>query len=151
MDLGSIDSLGASSRDLAWRMRCALVSVSLRVCLQADDDVVYQKEPRFSRQVVAEFTFEQASETPYVLLPFIFEPGREALFKLSILSDDRDDDGEPDFGFQAREEGVGRSVRWGRVRLRSGEVGRGGEGMGWSGKGGLLRGEKTGEQRAKSG
>ena len=30
---------------------------------------------------------------PYILMPFMFEPGREALFKLTILSDDRDDDG----------------------------------------------------------
>jgi len=62
-------------------------------------DFVFCKEPRYSRQVVAEYTFEKASPTPYVLLPFIFEPGREALFKLTILSDDRDDDGQPDFGF----------------------------------------------------
>ena len=47
-----------------------------------------------------EYTFEKPSETPYVLMPFIFEPGREALFKLTILSDDRDDDGIPDFGFE---------------------------------------------------
>ena len=52
-------------------------------------------------QVIVEYTFEEASETPYVLLPYIFEPGREALFKFTILSDDRDDDGIPDFGFQA--------------------------------------------------
>ena len=51
-------------------------------------------------QVITEYTFEEASDTPYVLLPFMFEPGREALFKLTILSDDRDDDGIPDFGFQ---------------------------------------------------
>jgi len=33
-------------------------------------------------------------------MPFMFEPGRESLFKLTILSDDREDDGVPDFGFQ---------------------------------------------------
>lgn len=50
-------------------------------------------------QAIAEYTFEEASETPFILLPFIFEPGREALFKLTLLSDDRDDDGVPDFDF----------------------------------------------------
>jgi len=62
-------------------------------------DFVFCKEPRFSRQVVCEYTFETASDTPYVLVPYMFEPGREAMFKLTILSDDRDDDGEADFGF----------------------------------------------------
>lgn len=33
-------------------------------------------------------------------MPFIFEPGRESLFKFTLLSDDRDDDGEPDFFFE---------------------------------------------------
>jgi hypothetical protein len=61
---------------------------------------VFCKEPRFSKQVVTEYTFEHASTTPYVIMPFIFEPGREQLFKFTILSDDRDDDGEPDFFFQ---------------------------------------------------
>ena len=51
-------------------------------------------------QVLAEYTFEEASDTPYILLPYMFEPGREAVFKLTILSDDRDDDGVADFGFQ---------------------------------------------------
>ena len=38
---------------------------------------------------------------PLVWIPpiAVFEAGREALFKLTILSDDRDDDGVPDFGF----------------------------------------------------
>ena len=40
-----------------------------------------------------------ASPVPYVIMPFMFEPGRESLFKFTILSDDRDDDGEPDFEF----------------------------------------------------
>jgi len=63
-------------------------------------DFVFCKEPRFSKQVVTEYTFEEASVTPFVIVPFIFEPGREQLFKFTILSDDRDDDGEPDFFFQ---------------------------------------------------
>jgi len=62
-------------------------------------DFVFCKEPRFSRQVTVEYTFEKSSETPYILMPFLFEPGRESLFKLTLLSDDRDDDGIPDFGF----------------------------------------------------
>ena len=52
-------------------------------------------------QVLAEYTFEKASETPYVLMPFVFEPGREMLFRFTLLSDDRDDDGEPDFIFSS--------------------------------------------------
>ena len=62
-------------------------------------DFVFIKEPRYTRQVCCEYTFEEACATPYILMPFMFEPGREALFKLTILSDDRDDDGLPDFGF----------------------------------------------------
>ena len=62
-------------------------------------DFVFCKGPRFSKQVLAEYTFEKASETPYVLMPFVFEPGREMLFRFTLLSDDRDDDGEPDFFF----------------------------------------------------
>ena len=73
------------------------------ICEDGDEedggDFVFVKEPRFSRQVTCEYTFEKASDTPYVLLPFMFEPGREGIFKLTILSDDRDDDGEADFGF----------------------------------------------------
>ena len=73
------------------------------ICTDGDEedggDFVFTKEPRYSRQVCCEYTFEKASATPYVLVPFLFEPGREALFKLTILSDDRDDDGEADFGF----------------------------------------------------
>jgi len=63
-------------------------------------DFVFEKEPRYTRQVTAEYTFEEASTTPYVLVPYMFEPGREALFKLTLLSDDRDDDGIADFGFE---------------------------------------------------
>ena len=63
-------------------------------------DFVFCKEPRFSKKVMTEYTFEHASTTPYVLLPFMFEPGREQMFRFTILSDDRDDDGEPDFFFQ---------------------------------------------------
>ena len=66
---------------------------------EAPGDFVFTKEPRYTRQVCVEYTFEKANPQPYVLLPFMFEPGREALFKLTILSDDRDDDGEADFGF----------------------------------------------------
>jgi len=67
---------------------------------EEDGDFIFVKEPKFSRQVTVEYTFERPSPTPYVLLPFMFEPGREAFFKLTILSDDRDDDGQPDFGFE---------------------------------------------------
>ena len=38
-------------------------------------------------------------DVPYVLLPYCHAPGAESLFSLTILSDDRDDDGELDFGF----------------------------------------------------
>ena len=74
------------------------------ICKDGDEedggDFVYVKEPRFTRQVIAEYTFEHPSPTPYILLPYMFEPGREALFRFTILSDDRDDDGQADFGFQ---------------------------------------------------
>uniref|UniRef100_A0A7S2NM39 Calpain catalytic domain-containing protein n=1 Tax=Haptolina brevifila TaxID=156173 RepID=A0A7S2NM39_9EUKA len=74
------------------------------ICIDGDEedggDFVFCKGPRFSKQVLAEYTFEKASTTPYILMPFIFEPGRESLFKFTLLSDDRDDDGEPDFYFQ---------------------------------------------------
>ena len=67
--------------------------------LMEGGDFVFTKEPRYTRQVCVEYTFEKPSATPYVLMPSMFEPGRESLFKLTILSDDRDDDGIPDFGF----------------------------------------------------
>ena len=74
------------------------------ICKDGDEedggDFVFTKEPRFSKQVITEYTFETESETPYILMPFLFEPGREQIFRFTILSDDRDDDGEADFGFQ---------------------------------------------------
>ena len=74
------------------------------ICVDGDEedggDFVFCKGPKFAKQVLAEYTFEKASETPYILMPFIFEPGRESLFKFTLLSDDRDDDGIPDFSFQ---------------------------------------------------
>ena len=63
-------------------------------------DFVFTCEPRFTRQQTVEYTFEQPSATPYVLVPFLFEPGREDIFRFTILCDDKEDDGIPDFGFQ---------------------------------------------------
>ena len=63
-------------------------------------DFVFTCEPRFTRQQTVEYTFEQPSDVPYVLVPFLFEPGREEIFRFTILCDDKEDDGIPDFGFQ---------------------------------------------------
>ena len=113
------------------------------------DEVVFDAEPRFTRQLIKEcaeiaprcdlapsaprrsisatpgrrYTFEEPSETPFILLPYLFEAGRESLFKLTILSDDRDDDGEPDFGFQE----VKPEEDWRRTTLQD-SWSRGGEG-----------------------
>ena len=37
---------------------------------------------------------------PYVLVPYLAAPGAESPFKLSILVDDLDDDGNPDITFE---------------------------------------------------
>ena len=70
-----------------------------------------------------EYTFEQPSPTPYVLMPFLFEPGREEIFRFTILCDDQEDDGIPDFGFQE----VKPEEDWKRYTLHD-SWSRGGEG-----------------------
>mmetsp|Transcript_15023 Transcript_15023/g.46005 ORF Transcript_15023/g.46005 Transcript_15023/m.46005 type:complete len:722 (-) Transcript_15023:347-2512(-) len=69
-----------------------------RLRLDSADDLVYRIEPRFRRKVVAE-VFLEPDDTPYILRPFCANPGRESEFQLVVLSDDKDDDGVPDFEF----------------------------------------------------
>ena len=56
----------------------------------------------------------------------MFEPGRESLFKLTILSDDRDDDGQADFGFQE----IKPEEDWRKTTLRD-SWSRGGDSAVW--------------------
>ena len=56
-------------------------------------------------------------------MPFLFEPGREEIFRFTILCDDQEDDGIPDFGFQE----VKPEEDWKRYTLHD-SWSRGGEG-----------------------
>jgi len=65
----------------------------------AEGDIVAHAEPRIGRRNTVELLLEP-SETPYVLVPYAESDGYEANFQLTVLSDDREDDGKPDFGLQ---------------------------------------------------
>mmetsp|Transcript_333 Transcript_333/g.833 ORF Transcript_333/g.833 Transcript_333/m.833 type:complete len:705 (-) Transcript_333:365-2479(-) len=69
-----------------------------RLELRSRDDVVHRVEPRFARKIVTEVLLEP-DDTPYLLRPFLATPGRESPFTLTVLSDDKNDDGIPDFEF----------------------------------------------------
>ena len=69
-----------------------------RKLLLADGDVVDAAAPRVSTRSVFEWTLEP-STTPYVIMPYAHTPGFESPFTLVLRSDDRDDDGKPDFEF----------------------------------------------------
>lgn len=60
-----------------------------------EGDVIVPSEPRFTRRLVQEISLP-ASDTPYVLMPFAFEPGQESPFTLVVRTDDRDEDGIAD-------------------------------------------------------
>ena len=67
--------------------------------LRESSDFVLRLDPTYSRRVSVEATL-QPSETPYAVVPFLSAPGAESAFSLVLLSDDRDDDGKLDFGFE---------------------------------------------------
>ncbi|KAL1514592.1 hypothetical protein AB1Y20_003686 [Prymnesium parvum] len=69
-----------------------------RLQLSSEADLLVPSEPRFTSRMMTEVTLE-ASDTPYVLMPCMFAPGHESQFTLVVRSDDCDDDGVPDFGF----------------------------------------------------
>jgi len=60
-----------------------------------EGDVVVPSEPRYTRRSVHEISLP-AADTPYVLMPFAFQPGQEAHFTLVVRTDDRDEDGVAD-------------------------------------------------------
>jgi hypothetical protein len=60
-----------------------------------EGDVIVPSQPRFTRRLVEEISLP-ASDTPYVLMPFAFEPGQESPFTLVVQTDDRDEDGVAD-------------------------------------------------------
>mmetsp|Transcript_5363 Transcript_5363/g.13308 ORF Transcript_5363/g.13308 Transcript_5363/m.13308 type:complete len:731 (-) Transcript_5363:186-2378(-) len=69
-----------------------------RMEVKAQSDLVHRLEPQFRRKIVTEVLLQPADE-PYLLRPFLSDPGRESAFTLVVLSDDKDDDGVPDFEF----------------------------------------------------
>jgi len=69
-----------------------------RLDLGSRADLVHRTEPQFRRKIVTEVLLQPADE-PYLLRPFLATPGRESEFSLIVLSDDKDDDGVPDFEF----------------------------------------------------
>lgn len=69
-----------------------------RLQLRGADDVLHRVEPRFARKIVTEVLLEPDA-TPYLIRPYLATPGRESDFSLVVLSDDKNDDGVPDFAF----------------------------------------------------
>jgi len=70
-----------------------------RLTVDGASTLVHRIEPMFKRKVVASVVLEP-DDTPYILRPFCANPGRESTFQLVVLSDDKDDDGKPDFEFE---------------------------------------------------
>lgn len=67
------------------------------LCMRPDDT---QADPRYDRRVSLELELEP-SPVPYVVLPYLTEPGAEAPFTLSLLCDAKDDaTGAPAFSFE---------------------------------------------------
>ena len=61
------------------------------------DDVLHHAEPHVGRRASIELLLQPA-DLPYVLVPYSASAGFESPFLLTVLSDDRDEDGKPDFG-----------------------------------------------------
>jgi hypothetical protein len=96
-----------------------------RRLLASATDVVVAEAPRAARKVAATVTLLR-SATPYVVVAHTDEPGYEAAFRLSILSDDREDDGLPDFKFTP----VRASTDWKTSALRGAWAGASAPGSG---------------------
>lgn len=93
----------------------------------ADGELLDHAEPRVGRRISLDLLLPPA-EVPYVLVPYCVTAGYESPFLLTILSDDRDDDGKPDFGLEplraATDWHVLRSVApWDRAGLPPGTPG----------------------------
>jgi hypothetical protein len=71
------------------------VDARRRKLVLQEGDVIVPSQPRFTRRLVEEISLP-ASDTPYVLMPFAFEPGQESSFTLVVRTDDRDEDGVAD-------------------------------------------------------
>ena len=67
-----------------------------KLLLTSAEELVVRAEPRPVRRLVQEISLEP-SESPYILVPHTFAPGREMPFNLVIRCDDENDDGIPDF------------------------------------------------------
>jgi hypothetical protein len=93
----------------------------------ADGDLLDHAEPRVGRRNSIELLLPPA-DVPYVLVPYCATPGFESPFLLTVLSDDTDDDGKPDFGLEplraATDWHVLRSVApWDRAAAPPGSAG----------------------------
>jgi len=64
-----------------------------------DGDLLEHAEPRVGRRNSIELLLP-AADAPYVIVPYCMNPGFESPFLLTVLSDDREDDGKPDFGLE---------------------------------------------------
>jgi len=60
------------------------------------EELIKRADPRPVRRLVSEIALE-ASETPYIIMPHTFMPGREGMFTMTLRADDTDDDGDADF------------------------------------------------------
>ena len=70
-----------------------------KLLLQSPEELVVRAEPRPVRRLVTQIELEP-SETPYIVIPHTYMPGKEMPFTLSLRADDVNDDGVADFTFE---------------------------------------------------
>ena len=70
-----------------------------KLLLTSPEELVVRAEPRPVRRLVTQIEL-QPSETPYVIIPHTYMPGRETPFTMSVRADDADDDGNADFSLE---------------------------------------------------
>ena len=63
------------------------------------DELIVRAEPRPVRRLVTQITLE-ASDTPYLLIPHTYLPGKESPFTMTVRADDVNDDGIADFSLE---------------------------------------------------
>ena len=67
--------------------------------ISSPDELIVRAEPRPVRRLVTQISLEP-SETPYLLVPHTYMPGKEAPFTMTIRADDVNDDGVADFSLE---------------------------------------------------
>ena len=63
------------------------------------EELVVRAEPRPVRRLVTQISLEP-SETPYLLIPHTYMPGKESSFTMTVRADDVNDDGVADFSLE---------------------------------------------------